>query len=296
MIKRLYELAKPGIVYGNITTTLASFLFASRLHPDIMHLIATLLGLSLVIGSACVFNNYIDRRIDALMERTRHRALVEGTISKHDALSLATLLGLLGFFILFEWTNVLTATMAGVGFVFYVVCYSWAKRKAYWGTLVGSVSGAMPIIVGYTAVTERIDYTAIILFLTLVVWQMPHFYAIALNRMSDYERAGIPILPLVYGVRRTKLSIAFYIIVFIFAAETLALKGYVGVSYASVMMIVSGWWLSLAVQGFRRATDPLWSKRRRGAVQRNIRKPARLVTSWRNSVPSRSMGCPRPTP
>ena len=261
MIKRLYALAKPGIVYGNITTTLASFLFASRLHPDIAHLIAALLGLGLVIGSACVFNNYIDRRIDAMMERTRHRALVEGTISKHDALSFAILLGILGFCILFVWTNALTAALAGVGFVFYVVCYSWAKRRAYWGTLVGSVSGAMPIIVGYTAVTAKIDYAAVILFLTLVVWQMPHFYAIALNRMKDYERAGIPVLPLVYGARRTKLSIVLYVVVFIFAAETLSLKGYAGISYAVVIAIAGGWWLVLAVQGMGPDADPTWAKR-----------------------------------
>ena len=254
-------MAKPGIVYGNITTTLASFLFASRLHPDIAHLIAALLGLGLVIGSACVFNNYIDRRIDAMMERTRHRALVEGTISKHDALSFAILLGILGFCILFVWTNALTAALAGVGFVFYVVCYSWAKRRAYWGTLVGSVSGAMPIIVGYTAVTAKIDYAAVILFLTLVVWQMPHFYAIALNRMKDYERAGIPVLPLVYGARRTKLSIVLYVVVFIFAAETLSLKGYAGISYAVVIAIAGGWWLVLAVQGMGPDADPTWAKR-----------------------------------
>ena len=254
-------MAKPGIVYGNITTTLASFLFASRLHPDIAHLIAALLGLGLVIGSACVFNNYIDRHIDAMMERTRHRALVEGTISKHDALSFAILLGILGFCILFVWTNALTAALAGVGFVFYVVCYSWAKRRAYWGTLVGSVSGAMPIIVGYTAVTAKIDYAAVILFLTLVVWQMPHFYAIALNRMKDYERAGIPVLPLVYGARRTKLSIVLYVVVFIFAAETLSLKGYAGISYAVVIAIAGGWWLVLAVQGMGPDADPTWAKR-----------------------------------
>src|SRR5579872_2970145 len=179
-----YKLTKPGIVYGNVFTTIAAFLFAIRWRfesfQSIELFLATVFGISFVIGSACVFNNYLDRDIDKRMERTQKRALVTGAISTRSALMYGTILGLVGFILLGVFVNVLTALIALVGFIFYVILYGIAKRGSHWGAVVGSVSGAVPIVVGYTAVTNQLDLTALILFLVLVFWQMPHFYAIAI--------------------------------------------------------------------------------------------------------------------
>src|SRR5690348_2228318 len=155
-----------------------------------------LAGLAFVMASGCVFNNYIDRDIDAAMGRTKDRALVVGRISKRAAFVYGTMLGAAGFGLLVFFTNMLTVAVAGTGFFFYVFMYSlWSKRRTVHSTIIGSVAGATPPIVGYAATSGRLDLAAALLFLTLVLWQMPHFYAIGIRRFGEYAAAGIPILP-----------------------------------------------------------------------------------------------------
>lgn len=261
MFKRYYDLAKPGIVYGNIITTLAAFLFASQWHVNLFLLVATIFGLALVIAAACVFNNYIDREIDANMERTKGRALVVGTISNRSALLYASVLGVIGFSLLIFEVNMLSAYVAGIGFIFYVFFYSYAKRAGHWGTLVGSVSGAVPILVGYTAVTNMVDGTGMILFLILVVWQMPHFYAIAMNRVSDYRAADIPVLPIEKGALITKVNIVIYIVLFLLAICSLAIVSSTGYTFLFVVGATSLWWLVKGIQGFTAINDKKWAKK-----------------------------------
>ena len=260
MFKRYYDLAKPGIVYGNIITTLAAFFFASRWHIDLLLLLMTVFGLALVIASACVFNNYIDRTIDGKMVRTKNRALVVGTISTRAALIYAALLGIDGFFLLIFEVNILTACIAGVGFFFYVVLYSYAKRAGHWGTLVGSVSGAVPILVGYTAFTDRVDATGLLLFLILVVWQMPHFYAIALNRLADYRAAKIPVLPIEKGLKITKMNIVIYICLFLLSVASLAIVAHTGYVFLIVVGATGIWWLIYGIRGFTSIHDTKWAR------------------------------------
>jgi protoheme IX farnesyltransferase len=261
MIKRYYDLAKPGIVYGNVFTTLAAFLYASRWHFSPLHLVVVLLGIGLVIGSACVFNNYIDRDIDRKMARTRARALVTGAITVHDGIAYGIFLGLVGFYLLFAWVNILTASVALVGFIFYVVLYSISKRASHWGAVVGSVSGAVPIVVGYTAVTDRLDLTALILFLILVVWQMPHFYAIAMYRLDDYIAAGIPVLPARKGMTAAKVYIVCYIVAFIISASLLTLSGHAGYAYLAVVLVLGLTWAWRAIADFRAPDDVKWARK-----------------------------------
>jgi len=195
------------------------------------------------------------------MERTKDRAFVVGSVSTRAALALATLLGVDGFFLLIFGANVIAACIAGVGFIFYVIFYSYAKRAGHWGTLVGSVSGAVPILVGYTAVTDRIDATGAILFLILVVWQMPHFYAIAMNRLSDYRVADIPVLPIEKGTRITKINIVIYIVLFLLAICSLAVVAHTGYVFVIVVLAASIWWLIMAVRGFSAVDDKKWAKK-----------------------------------
>jgi protoheme IX farnesyltransferase len=262
MFKAYYQLAKPGIIYGNAITAIGGFFLASRGHVDLGLFVAMLVGLCLVIASGCVFNNYIDRDIDHRMARTKKRALVMGDISARNALVYATILGLLGAVILGLFTNLLTLILALLGFFFYVVVYSmiW-KRRSVHGTVVGSISGAIPPVVGYCAVTNNFDVVAVILFLILVCWQMPHFYAIATYRQKEYAEADIPVLPVAKGIRTTKLQIVVYITVFIIAAMALAIYGRTGVIYVLVMATLSLAWLRLALQGFKTRDDTKWARK-----------------------------------
>ncbi len=241
-------------------TAAAGFLLGARGQVDLELLVAMLVGLSLVIGSACVVNNYLDRGIDAVMARTKRRALVSGAVSGRAALVYAAVLGLVGLGLLVAYTNELTVAISLVGFVDYVVLYGWAKRHTVHSTLVGSISGAAPIVAGYGAATGRFDLGAALLFVILVAWQMPHFYAIALYRGTDYAAAQLPVLPLVRGVRATKVQILAYIVAFVAATLALAAYGYAGWIYAAVMVPTGLVWLRLAWQGLGAINDERWAR------------------------------------
>ncbi len=161
--KAYYQLTKPGIIYGNLLNTASGFLLASKWHFGFGLLLATLGGTALVIASACVINNFLDREIDAKMARTKKRALVSGSISGPRALICASLLGLLGFVILGVRTNRLTFGLGVLALFTYVVLYGIAKRRSVHGTVVGSIAGALPPVAGYTAVTNHLDSGALIL-------------------------------------------------------------------------------------------------------------------------------------
>jgi len=254
-VKKYYYLAKPGIVYGNGITTIAGFLFASKGHVDFILLLTAVVGSSLVIAAGCVVNNFIDRDIDKKMVRTAKRALPRGDISNVKALSFGAILGIAGFSLLGFRVNLLTVWIGLVGLIDYLVFYSYFKRHSIHGTLVGTVAGATPIAAGYCAVTGSLDATAIMLFLIMTAWQMPHFFAIAIYRFKDYKKAGICIWPVKKGIVSTKIQIALYISVYIALILLLALRGYAGISYMIAVLIMSLWWFRQSIQGFSAATD-----------------------------------------
>lgn len=258
-----YWLAKPGIIYGNAITAVAGFLLAASIkngfEPSVFT--ALLVGMSLVIACGCVINNYIDRGIDAKMSRTKHRPSVTGLISTPSGIIYGITLGIVGFAVLALYTNLLTTGIGAVGLFFYLVMYSFWKRRSVWGTVVGSVSGATPIVAGYTAVSNHLDGGALILFLIMVTWQMPHFYAIAIYRFDDYKAAGLPVLPVKRGMLAAKRQIVAYIIAFIAACAALTVFGYTGFVYLLAMLSAGVWWLKLGLQGFKAHDDRLWARR-----------------------------------
>ncbi len=260
-IKAYIGLTKPGIIRGNILTAAAGFFMAAQGSVNFVILGATIVGLGLIIASACVFNNYIDRDIDKKMARTKKRALVSGDISGTAALIYACILGITGTIILTMFVNSLATAMALFGLFAYVVIYGIAKRGTVHGTVIGSISGAVPPVVGYVAVTNQLDLGAYLLFLILVVWQMPHFYAIAIFRKNDYSAAHIPVLPIVKGIKATKFQILFYIIAFIVAVSLLTIYGYTGYAFLASMLLMSLWWLKLAFSGFGAPDDVLWARK-----------------------------------
>jgi heme o synthase len=261
LVKKYVVLTKPGIIRGNVMTAGAGFLFAARGSIDTALLLATLGGTSLVIGSACVLNNMLDRRIDAKMARTKKRALVTGDISLQSAGLFATLLAVIGFWLLIGFTNWLTVGIGVVAVLFYVAIYGYYKRRSEHGTLVGTVPGAASLVAGYTAVSGRVDSAAVMLFLIMVCWQMPHFYAIAIRRKREYAAAGLPVLPVRRNVRTAKRQIVAYIAAYICASAALSVFGPASVTYLVVMMSLGFMWLWRAVQGFDGVDDTLWAGR-----------------------------------
>ncbi|MBI2030866.1 protoheme IX farnesyltransferase [Candidatus Kaiserbacteria bacterium] len=262
MIKQYVSLTKPGIIMGNAITASGGFFLASRGSFDPVLFFAMLAGLSLIIASGCVINNYFDRDIDALMARTKDRALAKGILPVKHALLFALCLGIAGVMILYWYTNLLTLGVALFGGFVYVVLYTlWFKRRSTKSTFVGSLSGAVPPVIGYCAVTGTIDAAAIILFLILVLWQMPHFFAIALYRLEDYTAASIPVLPVKRGVMAAKIQTILYINAFIVATLALTALDYTGYFYALVMAALGVMWLVLAIAGFKAPDTKKWARR-----------------------------------
>ncbi len=220
----------------------------------------TLIGLGLIIASACVFNNYLDRHADAKMKRTKSRALASGTISAQNALLFGLVLAIVGNGVLFYWSNLLAVTLANVGFFVYLLLYSLLKSKTQYSTLIGSVAGAIPPLVGYCAVSNELDLGAGIFFLIMVCWQMPHFYAIALWHLEDYKRAELPLLPIVKGVTRTKIEMILYILCLIPVVSLLTIYGYTGFLFLASTLIVGLGWLYLSFKGFRTDNTKKWGR------------------------------------
>ncbi|WP_108651319.1 heme o synthase [Dongshaea marina] len=261
-MKQYLKVTKPGIIMGNLISVVGGFLLASRGEIDFPLFLATLLGVTLVVASGCAFNNVIDRDIDAKMERTKNRVLVRGLIAPNTTLVYATGLGIAGIALLYLAANPLAALIALIGFAIYVGVYSlWMKRHSVYGTLVGSLAGAAPPVIGYCAVTGQFDSGALILLLIFSIWQMPHSYAIAIFRFDDYKAASLPVLPVKKGVATAKHHILSYILAFMIATVLLTLGGYAGYTYLMVAMAVSIWWLVMALSGYITPNEGRWARR-----------------------------------
>ncbi|WP_241607900.1 heme o synthase [Rosenbergiella epipactidis] len=263
MIKQYLQVTKPGIIFGNLISVIGGFLLASKGSIDFRLFFVSLIGVSLVVASGCVYNNVIDRDIDHKMERTKNRVLVKGLISTKVSLAYATLLGIAGFAVLYFGANPLAMWLAVMGFVVYVGVYSlYMKRNSVYGTLIGSLSGAAPPVIGYCAVTGSFDAGALILLAIFSLWQMPHSYAIAIFRFKDYQAANIPVLPVVKGISVAKNHITLYIIAFMVATLMLSLGGYAGYKYLVVAAAVSLWWLGMALSGYKSENDDrVWARK-----------------------------------
>ncbi len=266
MLKAYYNLTKPGIIYGNLVNATSGFLLACVLQNtfSVVRGLGVLAGTALVVACGCVINNYIDRDIDRHMQRTKNRALARGDMSGRSALIFAAVLGVLGFVILWRWTNMLVLVVGVVGLVDYLVAYGYFKRHSPVGTLVGSISGATPPLAGYLVVVGGVDLGAVLLFLLFAAWQMPHFYAIALYRSQEYKAAGIPVLPLKKGRYYTKVAIVSYIALFTICSILLSVYGYTGYVFAVAMGLLGAWWFYKGLLGFKATTTDASDKWARG--------------------------------
>jgi protoheme IX farnesyltransferase len=262
VFKKYINVTKPGIVFGNLISVAGGFFLASQGTVNLTLLLMTMLGVSLMIASGCVINNVIDRDIDLLMERTKNRVLVQGLMSPSVALVYGAILGVVGAWVLYTQTSPLVLWVVMVGYVVYVGLYSlYLKRHSVYGTLVGSLSGAMPPVAGYCAVSQQFDAGAWILLLIFSLWQMPHSYAIAIFRLKDYAAASIPVLPVKKGISVTKHHIILYIIAFVIATSLLTWNYYTGMKYLVVSLVMGGYWLYMGWSGYQAKNDQVWARK-----------------------------------
>ena len=260
-IKDYYQLTKPGIIYGNMLSVIAGFLLASTNHFNLLLFLGTVICISLIMASGCVFNNIIDRTIDSKMERTKQRAIVMGRISARNAFVYGILLAVIGFSVLSITTNDITVLLGVLALVDYVVIYGLAKRKTIRSTEVGAVAGALPPVAGFTAVTGSITTPALLLFLALVTWQMAHFYAIALFRQKEYLSAGLPVISVKRGALATRKLIIIYIGAFSITALLFTVFGYVGSVYTVLVGAISIWWLFNALKKSSVSNIEQWARK-----------------------------------
>lgn len=215
------ELTKPKVVVLMLITALVGMFLASDGWVAWPVLLFGNLGIGLCAGAAAAVNHVVDRRIDALMARTRLRPLVAGRVSPAAALAFALLLALAGQALLLALTNVLTAWLTLASLLGYAAIYTgFLKRATPQNIVIGGLAGAAPPLLGWTAVSGRLDAEALLLVLIIFAWTPPHFWALAIHRKDDYARAEIPMLPVTHGERYTKLHILLYTLI-LFAVSLL---------------------------------------------------------------------------
>jgi heme o synthase len=258
----LLQLTKPKITLLVLIVSYIGMFMAKGEAPDGMLSFFTLLGLGLASSSSSALNNFIDRGIDRIMIRTQNRSLPTGRTKPEMALVLGCLCGASSFVILAWKVNMLTATLSSFALLSYIFIYTlWLKRHSEHCTVIGGVAGALPPVMGLTAVTGEINSTAIILFIILFIWQPPHFWALALLRSEEYRLAGIPMLPVVKGPEATKRQMLYYTIALIPASVLpyfFDITGWIYMALATVMnLIYLGW----TIRFIRAPFDPKDSRR-----------------------------------
>ena len=210
----LLALTKPRIISLLLVTTVAPMYVAGR--PSLLLILVVVIGGYLMAGGANAVNMYFDRDIDDTMARTKLRPIPSGRMSPAAVLAFGVALASAATFLLGRFANVLTAVLALGGFYFYVFIYTrWLKRSSPQNIVIGGAAGAFPPLVGWAAVTNQIDLTALYLFAVIFYWTPPHFWALALLKQKDYGKAGIPMAPLVWGERETMNQMLWYMFILI---------------------------------------------------------------------------------
>ncbi|MDP4161642.1 MAG: heme o synthase [Bacillota bacterium] len=260
--KDFLALIKIGIVNSNAITTFTGFWLALhfsglRFLDNLDILFFTMMGSSLIIAGSCSINNYYDRDIDHLMDRTKSRPTVTGKVMPYKVLVMGVFLIVLGTLLLMLTTW--TATVIGlVGVFTYVVLYTmWSKRQFVSNTIVGSISGAVPPLIGWAAIDGNLSTMAWMLFLLMFVWQPPHFYALAMRRVEEYRAAGIPMLPVVKGFAVTKKHILIWV------AALLPIPFFLtslGLPFLILSTALNLGWLGLGIYGYKSKDDIKWAK------------------------------------
>jgi heme o synthase len=262
--KDFLTIAKLGIVFSNLITTFTGvwlaihFTEAATLSNSLLDIVLALLGSALVIAGGCSLNNYIDRDIDHRMERTSKRPTVTGRIPIKQVLWVGLITSGIGT-IMLAFTSLLAAVFGLIGLFVYVIVYTlWLKRTHHINTIAGSISGAMPPLIGWAAIDPGLHPYALGLFLIMFIWQPPHFLALAMKRCEEYRAAGIPMLPVVAGFALTKRQMVWWVAALI-PVSLLLYK--LGIVYTIAAIVLGVGWLVLGLYGLFYIKDDLkWAR------------------------------------
>lgn len=247
-------LTKPRIIELLLVTTIPTMVLANGGWPSLSLMLITLVGGTLAAGGANAINMYIDRDIDKLMSRTQSRPLVTGVVTPRAALLFAISLEIVAFIVLAFGTNLLAACLALSATLFYVFVYTlWLKRSSRHNIVIGGAAGAVPVLVGWAAVTNSISWSPLILFLVIFFWTPPHFWALAIRHTDDYRAAGVPMLPVVASLHDTVRSMVVYSVVMVIT--TLALIPIAGMGWLyGITALVFG--MSFVIAAVKLGPDP----------------------------------------
>ena len=252
-------LTKPRIIELLLVTTLPTMVVAQRGLPPVWLMAATLAGGALAAGGANAINMYVDRDIDRLMKRTKNRPLVTGAVTPTAALVFALTLEVAAFVELWQAVNLLSAVLAISATLFYVFVYTlWLKRRSTQNIVIGGAAGAVPVLVGWAAVTDRLAWAPVVMFAIIFIWTPPHFWSLAVRYKDDYRAAEVPMLPVVASMKRTTTEIVYYTIALVAVSFVLGPVAHLGWIY----MITA----AVAGAGFLYLVTRLWGLAQTGSV------------------------------
>ena len=256
VLKGYLALTKPRIIELLLVTTIPTMVVAANAIPGLWLVVDTLIGGTLAAAGANAFNMVIDRDIDAIMERTKRRPLVRGVMSPRAATVFAVALEVVAFAVLAVWVNLLAAWLAVAAMLFYVFVYTiWLKRRSKQNSVIGGAAGAVPVLVGWAAVTGSLSWTPVLLFLVVFIWTPPHFWALAVRYRDDYSAAHVPMMPVVASLRRTTLEILVYTVIMWVLTVLIGPVAHLGWIYAVSSMVLGGFFTFYAMRLFRHAVQ-----------------------------------------
>jgi protoheme IX farnesyltransferase len=242
-------LTKPRIIELLLVTTLPTMIVAEKGWPSLGLMVATLAGGALAAGGANAINMVVDRDIDKVMHRTRNRPLVTGAVSPRNALVFAVTLEVVAFIELWAWVNLLSAVLAVSATLFYVFVYTlWLKRTSSQNIVIGGAAGAVPVLVGWAAVTDSLSWTPFVLFALIFLWTPPHFWSLAVKYRDDYRAAHVPMLPAVATFKRTSHEILVYSVALVACSLVLAPVASLGALYLAAAVVLGAGFLLFAVR------------------------------------------------
>lgn len=249
-------LTKPRIIELLLVTTVPTMVVAAQGVPPLWLMVATVIGGTLAAGGANAINMYVDRDIDALMERTQGRPLVTGVVTPRSALVFAVAIEVLAFVFLWQVVNLLSAVLAVSACLFYVFVYTlWLKRSSSQNIVIGGAAGAVPVLVGWSAVTNSVTISALVLFAVIFFWTPPHFWALAIKYKDDYARADVPMLPSVATYRRTTNQILVYTVIVWALTLVFGVTAELGALYWVSAIVLGAVFTAMAVD-LRRTESP----------------------------------------
>ena len=254
VLKGYVALTKPRIIELLLVTTIPTMVVAANGIPGLWLIVTTLIGGTLAAGGANAYNMVIDRDIDAVMQRTKKRPLVTGVMTPRAATIFASMLEIVAFGVLAIWVNPLSAWLALSATAFYVFVYTlWLKRRSKQNIVIGGAAGAVPVLVGWAAVTNSLTWTPVLLFLVIFLWTPPHFWALAVRYRDDYQAANVPMMPVVASLRRTTLEILVYSVVLWALTVFIGPVAHLGWIYAVSATVLGGLFTFYALRLYRHA-------------------------------------------